>query len=157
MAITHGLRYHPLYRIWSGIKSRCNRPKATGYKWYGGKGIKICDEWKHDFVSFYNWAISSGWESNLTIDRIDSKKDYEPCNCRFITKSENCKKPRIENPVFNFKTGENNYNSKLKKEDVLSIRNKISNNIPVAAIAQEFGVKAKAIYDIRNGKKWKSV
>lgn len=91
------IRSKRLYRIWKGMKDRCYREKDSSYKLYGGKGIKICDEWKDSFENFYIWSINNGYEEidgeykdKLSIDRIDSSKDYSPKNCRWIPISENC-------------------------------------------------------------------
>ena len=69
----------------------CERSSATQFKWYGAKGIKVCDEWD-DFLKFKTWALNNGYEENLTIDRIDPAKNYEPSNCRWITREENSKR-----------------------------------------------------------------
>ena len=72
-----------LYREWCGMKKRCYNSKYEFYNRYGGRGIKVCEEWLNDFVSFKNWAISNGYNDNLELDRIDNDKDYEPNNCRW--------------------------------------------------------------------------
>lgn len=74
-----------LYRIWSNMKSRCYNPNASRYNRYGGKGIKICQEWIDDFMNFYNWAIENGYDDKKSIDRINVKGNYEPSNCRWET------------------------------------------------------------------------
>lgn len=86
----HGKTYTRLYGVWSGMRNRCYNPRAHGYKNYGGKGIKVCQEWKDDFTKFYNWAYSNGYDESkstyeCTLDRIDGNKDYEPSNCRWVT------------------------------------------------------------------------
>lgn len=85
---THGLRSHPLYGKWWDMKSRCYRPNRDRYNCYGGRGIKVCDEWKDDFKAFYDWAIAAGWKEGLTLDRIDVDGNYEPSNCKWVTKHE---------------------------------------------------------------------
>lgn len=70
------------------MKSRCYNPKASKYYLYGGKGIEMCEEWKNDFINFYNWAIDNGYKDDLTIDRINSDKNYCPENCKWATYKE---------------------------------------------------------------------
>lgn len=82
---THGESGTRLYSIWTGIKGRCNNPH---YEAYGGRGIKICPEWDQDFTTFKQWAISHGYDETLTIDRIDVNGNYEPGNCRWVSKSD---------------------------------------------------------------------
>lgn len=81
-----------LFRIWTGMKDRCLNPKSKYWKRYGGRGIKVCDEWRADFAAFRLWALSHGYASDLTIDRIDNDKSYSPDNCQWLTREENTKK-----------------------------------------------------------------
>lgn len=92
---THGLTdKSPIYSIWVGIRKRCTNPNSNRYRWYGAKGIKVCERWD-DFKNFHDDMIESYW-AGATIDRIDSKKDYEPSNCRWLDRSENTKLSRQE-------------------------------------------------------------
>lgn len=77
--------------IFNGIKDRCYNKNNKSYKWYGEKGIKICKEWIDNPKLFEIWALSNGYEDNLTIDRINENKDYCPENCRWISNSDNAK------------------------------------------------------------------
>jgi len=79
-----------LYRCWVNMKSRCYNPRVRSYHDYGLKGIKVCDSW-NDFKTFSEWAYSHGYSDELTIDRVDSNKNYCPENCRWVSLSENSK------------------------------------------------------------------
>lgn len=85
----HGLVYHPLYHKWNGIKMRCYSLKYKSYHTYGGRGIKVCDEWLNNFMAFYDWSIANGWQDGLQIDRINNDGNYEPGNCRYVTREVN--------------------------------------------------------------------
>lgn len=84
----HGLSRHPLYSSYYTIIKRCYNPKHDGYKNYGERGIKVCEEWLNSYEEFYNWAINNGWKQSLSLDRIDVNGDYCPENCRWITMFE---------------------------------------------------------------------
>ena len=73
--------------IWGGIKRRCLNEKCSCFNRYGGRGITICDEWL-DFNKFAKWALSNGYRKDLSFDRIDNNKGYEPSNCRWVTNKE---------------------------------------------------------------------
>ena len=85
----HGLSNTRLYSIFRDMKRRCYNPNFSEFKAYGGKGIIICDEWLRNFQSFYDWAMTNGYQDDLTIDRINSSKIYSPDNCRWLTLEEN--------------------------------------------------------------------
>ena len=85
----HGESRTPLYRQWKAMVRRCESPAAHNYKWYGGKGVRVCPEWRNDFLAFKAWAEAHGYVRGLEIDRIESDGDYEPGNCRYRTKKAN--------------------------------------------------------------------
>ena len=92
---THGLGYTRLYRIWADIKTRILNSKNKHYINYGGRGIDICEEWKNDFMSFYDWAMLNGYSDELSIDRIDNNGNYEPSNCRWVGDNIQARNQRI--------------------------------------------------------------
>lgn len=97
---THGRSDSKLYRVYYSMKTRCSLKTDSAYKYYGQKGISVCKEWEDSFESFERWSLSNGYEYGLSIDRIDGNGNYEPSNCRWVTKvvqSRNTKKLRSDN------------------------------------------------------------
>lgn len=84
---THGMKGTRIYRIWTGMKDRCLNSKSKYWERYGGRGIKVYEEWKK-FENFYSWAMENGYSEDLTLDRIDNDGNYEPNNCRWATYQE---------------------------------------------------------------------
>lgn len=87
-AIKHGLSRHKLFRTWIDMRNRCYFINHNRFEHYGGKGIKVCDIWRDDFIEFYRWAIANGWKKGLSLDRKENNKGYQPDNCRWITVKE---------------------------------------------------------------------
>ena len=113
------------------MKNRCYNSNSSDYKWYGAKGIKICDEWLNNTNAFIDWALSNGYEKNLTIDRIDGNGNYEPSNCRWVDMEV-----------------QNNNKQKLKKY------NYNGEMLTLAQISRKCGIKYRTLLG-RINKGWK--
>jgi hypothetical protein len=86
--ITHGKTDTPLYIVWRGMLRRCYNENHKSYENYGGRGIKVCDEWLHDFSAFYYWAMANGYSRGLTIERENNDAGYSAANCKWATPVE---------------------------------------------------------------------
>lgn len=84
----HGDTGTRLYRIWKSMKSRCYSHKPIYYKWYGARGITVCEEWLNDYPIFKEWALLNGYDETLELDRIEVNGNYSPANCRWISHRE---------------------------------------------------------------------
>lgn len=93
-ATLNGHYWEPLHAVWNTMKQRCHNIKNADYKYYGARGVSVCEEWRNDYLTFREWALSHGYKKGLTIDRVNTYGNYEPANCRFITIQEQQKNRR---------------------------------------------------------------
>lgn len=96
----HGMTYTRkelprLYNSWRGMKARCSNKNQHDYQYYGGKGIKVCEEFL-DFKWFAKWSIDNGYKDGYTIDRVNRNMDYTPSNCQWISHIDNVIKANKE-------------------------------------------------------------
>jgi len=115
---THHLSNTRLYNIWTKMKQRCYNKNNKDYIHYGNRSIIVCDEWRNDFVIFYNWAILNGYEKTLTIERLNVNENYEPLNCTWIPNEKQADNKTTTNFVI--------YNN--EKFNVTQLANKLNKN-----------------------------
>ena len=84
----HGKTHTRIYKEWMAMKERCYRPSHPFFRYYGGKGIGVCEEWRNNFSAFYNWSMDNGYSDSLTIDRKENSKNYSPENCQWATRQQ---------------------------------------------------------------------
>ncbi len=135
----HGMTNTSEYISWKCMKDRCNVSATNGYKYYGGKGVKVCDRWEN---SFSNFIKDMGNKPTLKhqIDRLDSSKDYTPDNCRWATPTENIR--------------DRDY-TKLTTKKASEIRDLYNNsNMSQSELAEEYGVSTSNIWHIINDRRW---
>lgn len=118
---THSMSGTKIHNVWLSMKYRCFNKNCKQFNDYGGRGISICEEWRNNFMSFYNWSISNGYKDGLSIDRINNDGNYEPSNCRFVTKTIQQRNQRILR-----KNNTSNYRGVSKRSDSEKYRARIT-------------------------------
>lgn len=135
--------YKPIHECYVNMKTRCYNPNYELYSRYGGRGIKVCDEWKNNFKEFYNWAIN-GWKKELTLDRINNDDDYKPDNCRWADRVEQANN-RHTNYLIKYKDEIKTMAqwSKILKIDYSFIQIRMYKNKTMEEVVEEWNLKKK--------------
>lgn len=123
------------------MKRRCYDIDKDNYKFYGERGITICDEWKNNSLNFYNWAINNGYEEDLTIDRINTHGNYEPDNCRWITQKEQCNNTRSNKLI--------EFNGKIQTQQQWTEELNFTNDLIYARLKRGWSVEKALTTPIR--------
>lgn len=131
-----------LYGVLHSMKQRCYSRSHKSYPRYGGRGIRICDDWLTNPENFYHWALSNGYAKGLQIDRVDNDGDYSSVNCRLVSARENMR---------------NSSATRLTKAEVLEIRALLQESVREAVIAAQFGLTQSAISRIKTRRSWSDV
>lgn len=129
------------YGAWTGIKNRCLNKHCPEWHRYGGRGITICNRWKYSFQNFL-FDVGFATTSKHQIDRINNDGNYEPSNCRWVTRAENV---------------QNGSNAKLNVNKVLEIKEKLAKKERSFNIAKEYEVSKQTICAIKHGRTWKNI
>ena len=138
----HGQTPESLYRRWVTMKNKCYNPNNKWYKDYGGKGIRVCDEWCESFEPFRDWALANGYRESLDLSRKDINSDFTPENCCFT-------KPIV--------TIEKRSTSKLNRQKAQEIRRLYDEGaLSQEQLAQKYGVTPSTISRVICGKAWKA-
>lgn len=141
-AVKWRFRKHPLYMIWQLMIRRCYHEKSREYKWYGGRGILVCEEWRTNADAFVSWCLENGWKRGLEIDREDNNDGYSPENCRFVTHAKNSR---------------NRQSTTLTESQVIQIREELKRGKKRKVLAFEYGVHLQVIHHIAQHRTWKGV
>lgn len=134
---------HPLYLVWRGLIRRCTEKSHHKYTIYGGRGIRVCEEWANNFDAFATWALAAGYMHGLQIDRSDNDSGYSPDNCRWVTRNENNRNRRCV---------------VLTPAKVLAARAAVTSGIKtISEVARFFGVKYATMHSAIRKVTWADV
>lgn len=138
-----GTKKTKLYKVWRSMINRCEYKKNVDYDNYGGRGIRICKEWRNNYIVFKDWSLNNGYKEGLTIDRKDNDGNYEPSNCQWITFLENIRK-RASNKI------------NIEKARLIK---KMYNNIRIdrTSISKICNISYNIVCDVINNKTWKEL
>ena len=136
--IKHGESKTPLYRVWNQMVCRCTNPTHQSFADYGGRGIRVCNEWQ-SYVPFRTWALSNGYRKGLLLDRRDNDGNYEPSNCRWVS---------------GYTSAQNRRTTKLNEKIASHIRELRKQGFAAVDLAWAFGVSDSAIWSVTSGKNW---
>lgn len=128
-----------LHNLYHNMMNRCYNPKNDHFKFYGARGITVCDLWKNNKNNFINWCINNGHAVNLQIDRIDVNGNYNPNNCRFVDSKTNSR---------------NRTSNRCNYEKLELIKIFIVNGLSNKDISQLFDVSQRTVSHIKNNTQW---
>lgn len=138
---THGITGTALHRLYVSMVARCTYQTATNYKYYGGRGIDVCSEWRSSPEAFFDWALKNGYRQGLELDRRDTDRNYEPGNCRFITHAENSQRRR---------------NARCNIDQAAAAKKLLASGGSVSAAAKAVGIPYMSAWHISKGNTWRN-
>lgn len=154
------IRHDVLRNVWRGMNHRCYNNKHISFHNYGARGITVCDEWRNDFIAFYNWCMANGYEKGLQIDRRENDGNYTPDNCRFVTRKFNNNNTRktIKLTFKGITLSISEWSEKLNLSTDVIYARAITYGMPVEkALTMECKVHYKPIICLNTGKRYESL
>lgn len=138
---THGLSNTKIYRLRNSMIARCKYPSASNWKYYGGRGITVCQEWIDDAEAFAKWAFENGYSEGMEIDRKDNNGPYAPWNCRFISHQIN---------------SQLRSNKRCTLEIAREIKQLLSKGESIGSISESVGMPYMVVWHIDKGNTWRN-
>ena len=132
---SHGMKKTKVYRTWRHMKDRCFNKNDKAYRYYGGRGITVCDDWRFSFSSFFD-HVGDPPSSKHQIDRIDNNGNYEPNNVRWVLSATN---------------NQNRRSTKMNACDINKIRDA---DMPIDEIVKTYGISKSQAYRIKKVARW---